>query len=65
MNVYLTQAGGAAGTEVRYLTIPRSSYGYGNTYPIGTGIPLSAANAGTVLAAAVNLAAARCARNSH
>ena len=59
MNVYLTQAGGASGTEVRYATIPRSAYGYGNTYPIGTGIPLSAANTGSVHPPAVNLAAAR------
>ena len=57
-------SGRCIGTEVLYTTIPRSSYGYGNTYPIGTGIPLSAANTGTVPPPTVNHAAAPTRRNS-
>lgn len=59
MRIYLTLANGAAGTEVLYLTIPRTSFGYGNTYPIGSLIPLSAVNTGSVAAPLTNLAAAR------
>ena len=59
MNIYLSPPGGAPGVSLLYMTIPRSQYGYGNTYPIGAAIPLSAALSGTAAAPpTTNLAAA-------
>ena len=59
MNVYLSQPGGAAGNAYLYATIPAGEYGLGNTYPIGSPIPLNMAISVTAVAPpATNLAVA-------
>jgi hypothetical protein len=58
MRIYLSQPGGGAGTETFYASIPRSQYGPGNAYPVGSTISFTAApNAGGASPPATNLAA--------
>jgi hypothetical protein len=59
MNVYLSPPGAAPGVCLLYTTIPKSQYGVGNTYPIGSPIPLNLALSGSAASPpATNLAAA-------